>query len=274
MKRNNPLILCIAIITVCGSLILPSFILDKYIDKNLGRSIQAPNDYYHASASALSKAMSKKLSFSQKLDLITGEWPREIEEVSPDNTDLNPSDYVQMAKEQLKSLYFSGLYESFLDSDIDNWYAYKATLYLCTDATFETYSSYYWVLTFTKYDKSRKHYVLITDTGSVLCAYACPYEETADILSLYLSALSSLNIQPAKDDQPVTIQYDRDTVDTIEAVNTEGSSIKMITEAVADLKHTDPAASTDSEAAVKSRNSYFYLCIFDCQIAELSGSEK
>lgn len=224
MKKNNPLILFLVIIAVCGSLILPSFFLNRKIITELGERKEAPNEYYNASVSSLSKAVSERLSLSEKLDLITGEWPRDIQEVSVHETEYNPAHYVNLAKEGISQLYETGSYESPLITDIDNWYTYETQLFLCTDATFDTYSVYYWVITFTKYDHSRKHYVLMMDDGSILCAYACPYEESIDVLELYLSTCNTLLTQenesqamvyshtPAYDDT-IIVMYSSELVD-------------------------------------------------------------
>lgn len=257
MKKYNMIIVCLVIIAVCASLFLPSYLLNRKINRKLGESIQAPNEYYNASASSLSKAMSERLSFSQKLDLITGEWPREIEEIAVSESEYNPTNYVNLAKIGIASLYSTGDYESSLSTDIDNWYTYDTQLFLCTDATFDTYSAYYWVITFTKYDQSRKHNILMMDDGSVLCAYACPYEESVDILSFYLSSLATISAYERGNS--IVVNYSANLIDTIRIVDDSTNEYTVFFE-------DDRLNKTEIQA---NTNSFFYISLFESQLARM-----
>lgn len=200
MKRGKKAMQClnlyklfislIVIIIACCSLFLPSFMLNRKLEKDLNKTMQAPKEYYNTSTSAISKELSSQMSSYEKMELITGIWPREIQEVSISDTDFNVWDYIDEAKSDINNLYLKELYTSQITTDYNNWYTFDARLYLCTDTTFNTYSTYYWILTFTKYDRSQVHHVLLTNDGVLLCAYNCPYEEEVDILELYIESIN------------------------------------------------------------------------------------
>lgn len=257
MKKHNLIIICFVIIAVSASLFLPSYLLNRKINRDLGESKEAPNEYYNASVSSLSKAMSERLSFSQKLDLITGEWPREIEELAVSESEYNPSHYVNLAKDYVADLYRSGNYETSLSTDIDNWYTYDTQLFLCTDTTFDTYSAYYWSIVFTKYDQSRMHYILMMDDGSVLCAYACSYGEAVDILSLYLSA--SDTISAYERENSIFVNYSENLIDAIRMVDNTTNEYTVFFE-------DDRQNKTEVQ---NNPNTFFYLSLYESQIARM-----
>jgi hypothetical protein len=159
--------LCIiAIITTILAICLPEIIINNQVDTSLGTCIEAPAEYYDASSSAIAREMSTRLTDMEKMELISGNWSSETTIADISATDYSEWEEIQLAKES-----FSNLLISLSNTvDFDTWYSYETVMFKCTDTTFNTYSAYFFGITFTKYDKSEKYQLLMTDTGTIIYA--------------------------------------------------------------------------------------------------------
>jgi hypothetical protein len=175
MKKNR-LMYCIiiplTIIAALSGIFLPEIILKHKGQDILNTAESAPLEYYSAASSVVARNSSAKLSEFQKMQLISGAWDSRDSEASQDESRITEYEAVNLAQTALGSLYDAGLYPSTISSDYGNWYSWTANCYKATDTTFNTYTSYYWIISFSRYDETESHTVLMTEEGSVLLAVA------------------------------------------------------------------------------------------------------
>lgn len=173
------IVICLAVSTVvAGSAILPGYILDKQTETQYNIVTEVPTEYYSGPSEAVVKNASKQLSDLQKLQLISGLWDSEISEASDSETNISELEAKELAISKLILLSEGGLYPINVDSDYQKWYSWTASSYKAVDTTFRTYSAIYWDVTFTKYDNSESHRIVITENGDVLFAEAVSNTDT------------------------------------------------------------------------------------------------
>jgi hypothetical protein len=194
MKKNR-LMYCIiiplTIIAALSGIFLPEIILKHKGQDILNTAESAPLEYYSAASSVVARNSSAKLSEFQKMQLISGAWDSRDSEASQDESRITEYEAVNLAQTALGSLYDAGLYPSTISSDYGNWYSWTANCYKATDTTFNTYTSYYWIISFSRYDETESHTVLMTEEGSVLLAVADirDYKYTPESLDSLYSVL-------------------------------------------------------------------------------------
>lgn len=174
MKHKNLFVKIFAIIitiaVVIASIILPEILLKNQADSHVSVVTKAPEEYYLSSATAIAVDASSKLSATDRINLISGAWESTFEECAIDEGFLTESEAVTLAKNQMEIFYDKLVYPCSLSSSYKNWYSYEAKLYSYTDATFNTYTAYLWEITFTKYDNTLAHRILMTESGTILNA--------------------------------------------------------------------------------------------------------
>jgi hypothetical protein len=138
----------------------------------LNKAMSAPLEYYSAASSVVARNSSAQLSEYQKLQLISGAWDSRDSEAAQDEALITEYEAVSLAEAALDRLHEAGLYPSTISSDYGNWYSWTANCYKATDTTFNTYTSYYWVISFARYDETENHTVLMTEGGLLLLAIA------------------------------------------------------------------------------------------------------
>lgn len=183
MKKKNKILLNLIICTaalalVSSSVVLPRYILKSNAEKNYNTVTEVPTDFYSGPSEAVVKNASKQLSNYQKLQLISGLWESEISAASDSETNISELDAKDLAISKLISLSSDGLYPINVDSDYQKWYSWEASAYKAVDTTFRTYAAIYWDVTFTKYDNSESHRIIITENGDVLFANAASNTDT------------------------------------------------------------------------------------------------
>ncbi|MCR5700843.1 MAG: hypothetical protein K6G76_01715 [Lachnospiraceae bacterium] len=167
------IIICItALALVSFCVVLPRFILRRNTEKKFNTVAEVPAEYYSGPSEAVVKNASKQLSTYQKLQLISGIWDSEISEASDSEINITELDAKDLAITKLIDLSSNGLYPTNVDSDYQKWYSWEAHSYKAVDTTFQTYAAIYWDITFTKYDNSESHRIIITENGDVLFANA------------------------------------------------------------------------------------------------------
>jgi hypothetical protein len=208
--------LCIiAIITTILAICLPEIIINKQVDASLGTCIEAPAEYYDASSSAIAREMSTRLTDMEKLELISGNWNSETTMADISTTDYSEWEEIQLAKKSFSNLLNAELKSKSTSSnasassnhaagsitlsnmvDFDTWYSYETVMFKCTDTTFNTYSAYFFGITFTKYDKSEKYQLLMTDTGTIIYASnnIASDDYTGTIYDKYIELINSGSI--------------------------------------------------------------------------------
>jgi len=155
---------------ILGSIFIPKYILNMHTNKTLNVTISAPEEYYLAANSAMAKSNSAKLSPIERINLITGVWSSTMTKASPKDAFISETDAVDLAIHRLNFFYEIDTYPFTLLGGYDNWYSWSTEVYKYTDASFNTYTAYLWIITFTKFDNSLKHTVAMTEDGIILAA--------------------------------------------------------------------------------------------------------
>lgn len=167
----HPLTLLAFLITVSfvlAGIFIPQYLLNKIKQEQLSSIHAAPEGYYLASETAMSRNASGQLSSLDRMKLIAGTWESSMSKCDTDEGFLTESEAVSLAKQQLETFYQLGIYPCSLLSDYGNWYSWTTELYKYTDTMFHTYTAYLWVIHFTKYDDSMTQTLLMTENGTIL----------------------------------------------------------------------------------------------------------
>lgn len=158
---------CFFIVTLL-SIFLPGILLHFTFQSDLSSVKKVPEALYHSSNPAISKNASAKLSEYERIKLISGAWDSTQKAVDSSQSNITQNQAANLAREAVKKLYLAGCYPYHFDSAYDNWYAWTAQCFQCTENAFHTYSAYCWLVTFYKYDDDEFHDVLITEDGTLL----------------------------------------------------------------------------------------------------------
>ena len=59
-----------------------------------------------------------------------------------------------------------------IDPDYSNWYTWEAAAKKASDNTFNTYTAYYWIIRFEKYDGTQNHTIWMLEDGTIIMAKA------------------------------------------------------------------------------------------------------
>lgn len=182
MKKNNrikkPIIIHIlnffllaaTFAVVALAIFMPKRMLKNKVDSELMQVAEVPDNYYLASQTATARTASKNLSSLDKIRLISGAWDSTMTKCAVTEGFLTSNEAVNLAKKQIDICYKEGIYPVSFSSEYDGWYSFETNLYKYTDNTFETYTAYLWEITFTKFDNSEYHTILISENGTILCA--------------------------------------------------------------------------------------------------------
>lgn len=189
-------------------ILLPGLLLIRYREREIGQVASVPAEYYSAAGSAMARNASANLGVYQKLQLITGKWESRLSEAASYEMDMEDYEAVAAAREGLKELYENGLYPSSVSTDYGNWYTWEAERYKAVDAVFQTYTAYYWEITFSKYDGTEHHTVYLLEDGTVFYAEAeLGFGPEPDFLQ------SASDVLPAMEDAEIS------------AIDTEGENL-------------------------------------------------
>ncbi|MDE6761005.1 MAG: hypothetical protein K2J90_10060 [Lachnospiraceae bacterium] len=168
-KKHKSLLIYGFPVIVLAGILLPGILLHIIFSMDLGKTLPAPRDYYIASNSVISRNASSKLTEYEKMKLISGVWESTETPVDSSQSGITETDAVELAKKAVDELYEDMLYPYHFDSSYGNWYSWDAELYQCTESTFHTYTAYYWMIHFYKYDDTETHKILMTENGTLLC---------------------------------------------------------------------------------------------------------
>ena len=153
-----------------AGIFLPGIFLDKKSGSDENK-VHAVSKKYLSSSAAMARSASLNLKGSERLELVAGKW--ESDTMQAETYEMAQSDYeaVMLAKEGLKKLYEKKLYPLDMDG-YGRWYSWEAFAYKAVDTTFHTYTAFYWVIKFQKYDGTDIHEVRMLDDGTIFMAYA------------------------------------------------------------------------------------------------------
>ena len=188
-NKNYRISTAIALTIVIGlvGIFLPGIVLNATNTSILNIAATLPAEYYSNTTPTISRNASSQLSDYQKMMLISGAWESETKEADVAESTLTEYEAVNMAQQAIDNLYNHNNYPCTLDSGFKNWYTWTATLYKATESNFHTYAAYYWKLTFDRYDAKEHHTILMTEDGTVLCAYTNIHYLIVDSIADYLS---------------------------------------------------------------------------------------
>lgn len=165
--NKTVLITSFILVTVLG-IVLPGLLLHITFSSKLGAVSPISTDLYDTSNSAIAKNASMKLTEYERMKLISGSWASTQTEIDTSSASISEVDAVELARAAVSELYTANAYPYHFDSTYDNWYSWKTNCYQCIEASFQTYSAYYWKVTFYRYDTDEVHEVLITENGTLL----------------------------------------------------------------------------------------------------------
>lgn len=174
-KKNDIyriVVVAVLVLAMLGTL-LPGFILVWQSKEQMNMVDAVPEAYYSPANLAVARNASANLGTYQKLQLITGRWESHMEQADSYDTEMEDYKAVELAKEQIDTLYQQGVYPTSLSSNYENWYSWEAEFCKVVDATFNTYAAYYWKLSFVKYDGSERHLVYMLEDGTIFLVEAC-----------------------------------------------------------------------------------------------------
>lgn len=149
----------VALLVLCA-ILLPGLVLWWQQSQEFMRVHEVPADYYSADHSALARDASAKLTVEERLQLISGEWESETTRAGSEDMDLSAAQAAILAREQC-----GGSKDA--RENYKKWYSYKATPYKSVDAVFHTYTAYYWVIHFTRYDGEASVIIYMLEDGTV-----------------------------------------------------------------------------------------------------------
>ena len=159
-----------SLIAFFSAIFVPKLLLDKKSERSLSQIIEVPDSYYLTSQTATARSASSKLSALDKIQLICGVWDSSMTQCDVTEGFLTMDEAVSLARAQMELYYQAGLYPVSLYSAYDNWYSFECNLYKYTDTSFKTYTAYLWEITFTKFDTSTYHTLLMSESGTILAA--------------------------------------------------------------------------------------------------------
>lgn len=170
-KRRNLLLLA-AVIAVAGmGIILPGKVLALQEEQEYNQVSAVPEKYL-SSSTVMAKNASVNLKTTERLQLIAGQWESSLQEMKSYEQEQADFEAVALAREHMKTLYDMGQYPVDLSSGYANWYSWTAEAYKSVDATFHTYTAYYWRIHLKKYDGTEEHTIWMLEDGTVFLAEA------------------------------------------------------------------------------------------------------
>ena len=178
------LLIILTVFTICGAIFVPKYLLNRKYNNIQNKVTAAPENYYLASNTAMAKKASELLATYEKTNLITGSWDSVCKKADYEDALLKETDAVALAKQKIDELYAMELYPYSLSSSYNNWYSWTTDLYSYSDTSFNTYTCYLWIITFTRFDNKLTHTILMTEDGVILAGIV--NDNTARITPMFV----------------------------------------------------------------------------------------
>lgn len=161
----------LAVVIICAICIFyPGKLLLQHSQEAVGSPTVVPEKLYSAANMSMAKSASEKLKTGEKVQLIRGEWESVIYEGVSYETNLAAFQAANLAVNGLEKLYKNGDYPIDVKSNYANWYSWNAESYKAVDSIFHTYTVYYWILEYEKYDHTERHTVAMLENGTIYSA--------------------------------------------------------------------------------------------------------
>lgn len=192
-NRKEIMWLGLSVLLAVFCMILPGMIVNAQADRNKNSVHQVSASYYSSRTQT-----AVQMTLYERMKLISGEWEsnwvevnqqemQNISEVLQENQpnqqsgqkgDLEMAGYCYMdyqnvldhVEEELKLYYEVGFYPENPESTYSNWYRPTVRLYQFSDAIFDSYVCYVWLVELEYYDGSMKHTILLDDTSGMILA--------------------------------------------------------------------------------------------------------
>ncbi|MCR5292213.1 MAG: hypothetical protein K6E28_04935 [Eubacterium sp.] len=165
---KNLILVLGALLAVCAAVWIPGKMQNRIMKKSFSEIKDVPQEYYAGPSESVISNVSKQLTDEQCLELILGRWKSSVSPARKSECTMTDFDIKTMAVLRIRSLYNHGMYPVDLSSDYRNWYSWSATPYKAIDTTFRTYVAIYWCITFTRYDNTELHKIVISERGDIL----------------------------------------------------------------------------------------------------------
>lgn len=192
-NRKEVMFLVLSVLLALFCMILPGMLVNAQADRNKNTVHQASASYYSSRTQT-----AVQMTLYERMKLISGEWESnwmeadqqemlnisQIPEESLPNQqsgqkgDLELAGYCYMdyqsvlehVEAELQVYYETGFYPEDPESTYSNWYRPTVTLYQFSDAIFDSYVCYVWLVELEYYDGSMRHTVLLDDTSGMILA--------------------------------------------------------------------------------------------------------
>lgn len=192
-NRKEIMWLSLSVMLAILCMILPGMFVNAQADRNKNSVHQASASYYYSRTQT-----AVQMTLYERMKLISGEWEsnwteadqqeiRDISEIpkeglpgqqSGQKGDLELTGYCYMdyqsvlehVEEELQVYYETGFYPEDPESTYSNWYRPTVTLYQFSDAIFDSYVCYVWLVELEYYDGSMRHTILLDDTSGMILA--------------------------------------------------------------------------------------------------------
>lgn len=169
-KNMTGVFVFITILLAMGGIFLPGRILAWQSDAELNVVSEVPKQYSLEVSTAMARNASANLKMNERLQLIAGKWTSNVSVA--DTYEMETQDYeaIALAREGVQELYKNDLYPESVSSEYGSWYTWEATPYKAVDATFHTYTAYFWKVNFRKYNGLENHQVYMLEDGTIFYA--------------------------------------------------------------------------------------------------------
>ena len=224
----NILVIALCIISACASVYVPKLLLNNRMNQNIDKVNVVPTEYYSGPSVAVVKSASRQLSAYQRLQLITNSWESNVSPASEEECSISEYDAYLLASDNILKLYNDGLYPEKISSEYQNWYTWRAVPYKALDTTFGIYAAIYWEITYTRYDNTESHKVIIDESGELLCAIATGKENYTSYLPSIKSTAKQISASDISEDviknYHITLPSEVDDIEIITYSDTKENS--------------------------------------------------
>lgn len=174
MKKDSFKLIIMSVAVICiviAGIMVPGIVLEANQKSEHDHVAKVPKSYL-PSGSVMAKEASVNLKLSEKLSLIDGQWDSTTDDAASYEMDEQDYQAVATCRKSIEKLYEEKLYPVNLSPDYSNWYTWEAAAKKASDNTFNTYTAYYWIIRFEKYDGTQNHTIWMLEDGTIIMAKA------------------------------------------------------------------------------------------------------
>ena len=159
MKKDSFKLIIMSVAVICiviAGIMVPGIVLEANQKSEHDHVAKVPKSYLP----------------SEKLSLIDGQWDSTTDDAASYEMDEQDYQAVATCRKSIEKLYEEKLYPVNLSPDYSNWYTWEAAAKKASDNTFNTYTAYYWIIRFEKYDGTQNHIIWMLEDGTIIMAKA------------------------------------------------------------------------------------------------------